>query len=141
MTVVITDLIDDDHLSHYWYGGHCAKIKHKGYTAHIEALGDVCVEYAPHGKYLTHLKDKSNSGMFYHEIGYYLHNDKDLYAALKNGDLRIDNNNWWECFITDKDGNEYDLMWCLDSDYLTDAIEEVKEQLDDMIKYIEEELK
>lgn len=138
MVVMITDLIDDDHLSHYWYGGQCAKIKHKGYTASIEAIGDVYAEYAPNGKYRHHVKDKSNSGVFYHEMSDYLRNDKALYAAIKNGDLLIDNNNWWECYIVDKDGNEYDLMWCLDADYLTDAIEEVKEQLDDMIKYIEE---
>lgn len=139
MKVTITDFIDNNHRSHFWYGGQCAKIEHNGYTASIEAVGDVYAEYVPNGEYKTHIKDKRNAGIFYHEMRSYIENDEELYAAIKNGDLIIDYNNWWECIMIDKDGNEYDLMWCLDSDYLTDAIEEVKRGLDDTIKYIEEE--
>ena len=39
---IIMNIIDHDHQCHYWYGGEVATIKHhKGYTFHIEALGDV----------------------------------------------------------------------------------------------------
>ena len=139
MILTITDIIDDKHLSHYWYGGQCAKIEHNGYVASIEAIGDVYAEYAPNGEYKTHVKDKNNAGIFYNEMSYYLKDDKDLYAAIENGDLIIDHNNWWECFIIDPQGNFHDLMWCLDADFLGEAIEEVKEGFDDMIKYIEED--
>lgn len=140
MIVTITDIIDDKHLSHYWYGGQCAMIEHNGYAASIEAIGDVYAEYAPNGKYETHVKDKNNAGVFYNEMSSYLKDDADLYAAIQNGDLIIDHNNWWECFITDPQGNFHDLMWCLDAISLGDAIEEVGAGLEDMIKYIEEEL-
>ena len=72
-------------------------------------------------------------------MNYYLKNDKDLYKAIENGDLIIDDNNWWECFIVDRQGNFHDLMWALDADTITEAIEEVKAGFDEMIKYIEEE--
>ena len=139
MNVSISDFIDNDRQSHYWYGGECARIKHNGYTAIIEANGDIYAEYAPNGEYVTCVKDKSNSGSFYNEMNYYLKNDKDLYKANENGDLIIDDNNWWECFIVDRQGNFYDLMWALDADTITEAIEEVKAGFDEMIKYIEEE--
>ena len=139
MQVKITDLIDNDHRSHYWYGGECARIEHNGYTAIIEAIGDVYVEYAPNGEYKTHIKDKNNAGVFYNEMHYYLKNDDELYAAIDNGDLIFDHNNWWECSIIDPQGNWHDLMWDLYASYLDEAIEEVKSGLDEMIKYIEEE--
>ena len=139
MNVSISDFIDNDHQSHYWYGGEGARIEHNGYTAIIEANGDIYAEYAPNGEYVTRVKDKSNSGSFYNEMNYYLKNDKDLYEAIENGDLIIDNNNWWECFIVDRQGNFHDLMWALDADTITEAIEEVKAGFDEMIKYIEEE--
>lgn len=139
MVVTIQDFIDNDHRSHYWYGDRCATIEHNGYIASIEAIGDIYVEYAPNGEYKFHVKDKNNAGWFYDEMHNVIKNDKELYEALNNGDLIVSNNNWWECFIYDKDGNFYDLMWALDADYLDEAIKEVIEGLEEMIKYIEEE--
>lgn len=139
MKTIITDLIDNDHRSHYWYGGQCAKIEHNGYIASIEAIGDVYVEYYENGEYETRVKDKSNGGWFWHEISCYIKNDEELYKAIQNEDLIFDYNNWWECFIIDPQGNFYDLMWALDSDYLDDAIKEVEENLEDIIKQIEED--
>lgn len=139
MNVSISDFIDNDHQSHYWYGGECARIEHNGYVAIIEANGDIYAEYAPNGEYKTHIKDKNNAGEFYNEMHYYFKNDDELYAAIDNGDLTFDYNNWWECFIIDPQGNWHDLMWDLDASCLDEAIEEVKSGLDEMIKYIEEE--
>ena len=138
MRVAITNFIDNDHRSHYWYGGQCVRIDHKGYTAVIEAIGDIYVEYAPNGRYQTHFKDKNNSGRFYDEMHYYIKNDNELYTAITNGELVFDHNNWWECSILDPQGNWHDLMWCLDADYLDDAIKEVKDGLDEMIQYIQD---
>ena len=139
MKTIITDFIDNDHRSHYWYGGQCAKIEHNGYIASIEAIGDVYVEYAPNGEYICRVKDKNNVGWFYNEMRNYIKDDKELYEAINNDDLIIDYNNWWECFIIDPQGNFHDLMWALDSDYLDDAIKEVEENLEDIIKQIEED--
>ena len=136
MKVAITDFIDNDHRSHYWYGGECARIEYKGYVALIKAIGDVYAEYAPNGEYETHVKDKNNNGCFYSIMGYYFKNDNELYEALNNGDLIVDNNNWWECFIVDPQGNWHDLMWALDADYIDEAIEEVSANLDDVINDI-----
>ena len=138
MKTTITHLIDQDHRSHYWYGGECAKIEYNGYTATIEAIGDVYAEYAPNGEYKYRVKDKNNAGWFYNEMCNDIKSDKELYEAIEIGDLVFDYNNWWECFIYDKDGNFHDLMWVLDADYLDEAIEEAKAGLDEMIKYIEE---
>ena len=140
MKVTITDFINKNHRSHYWYGGECARIEHNGYTALIEAVGDVYAEYYENGEYQTRVKDKNNGGWFYHEMNCYIKNDEDLYKAINNGDLIIDYNNWWECFIVDPQGNWHDLMWALDADYLDEAIEEVKANLDDVIQdYFENE--
>ena len=137
MKVTIKDFVDDKHQSHYWHGGECANIKHNGYTATIEAIGDIYVEYYENGEYIMRYKDKANTGQFYNEFSRYIKNDAELYKAIDDGNLKFDYNNWWECFIVDKNGNFHDLMWCLDADYLNDAIEEVKEGLDEMIAYIE----
>lgn len=139
MDVKIIDLIDDDHQSHYWYGGKCAEIKYKGYTFSIEATGDVYWDYTKDGDTSETFKDKSNSGRFYGEMGYYFKNDNELYKAIEDGELIFDYNNWWECFVYDKQGNFHDLMWDLDAWSLKEAIDEVKDRLDEMIGYIEEE--
>ena len=135
--VKIMDLIDNDHKSHYWYGGQCAWIKYKGYTFSIEAIGDVYWYRQKDGDISDVYKDKNNAGRFYGEMSYLYKNDDELYEAIDKGELVFDYNNWWECFVYGPDGEFHDLMWDLDASYLDDAIEEVKEQLDDMIKYIE----
>ena len=136
--VTITDLIDEEHKSHYWYGGQCAKIEYKGYTFSIEAIGDVYCDYYVEGILTEYIKDKNNAGIFYNEMCHHLKNDNELYDSIDKDELIFDYHNWWECFVIDTKGNFHDLMWDLDADYLDEAIEEVKEQLDEMIKYIEE---
>ena len=137
--VKITDFIDEQHQAHYWYGGQCAVIKYKGYTFSIEAIGDVYWYTNKNGEVSECWKDKNNSGRFYSEMYDEYTNDTELYDAIESGELVFDHNNWWECFIYDKDGEFHDLMWDLDSIRLDDAIDEVKTRLDEMIKYVEEE--
>ena len=138
MKVTIKDRIDNEHRSHYWYGGQCATIEHNGYIASIEANGDIYADYYENGEYVKRYKDKCNTGQFYNEFCCDIKNDVELYKAIDEGNLRFDFNNWWECFITDPQGNFHDLMWVLDADYLDDAIREVKFNLEEMIKWIEE---
>ena len=137
--VKIVDYVDDQHQAHYWYGGQCAVIQYKGYTFSIEAVGDVYWNYIEDGEWSECFKDKNNAGRFYGEMSWRYKNDDELYDAIESGKLVFNYNNWWECFVYDKDGEFHDLMWDLDSIRLDDAIEEVKQQLDEMIKYVEEE--
>lgn len=152
MEVRITDCIDNNHQFHYWYGGDCAKIKHKGYTAYITACGDIDVDYLSGEEedgevtenrsrhVIASFKDKQNGGRFYDELHNCLKNDDELKKAIENGSLILNEGNWWECYIVGPDGMYIDLAWALDSDYLKDAIEEVKDHLDEMVEYIEKEL-
>lgn len=137
--VKITQYIDDDHKSHYWYGGQCAIIYHKGYKFLIEANGDVCCEYIKDGEVEEFFKDKSNSGRFYKEMRHCFKNDDELYQAINNNELMFDANNWWECFVIDPNGEFHDLMLDLDASYLDEAVAEVKEQLDNIITWIPED--
>ena len=137
--VEVLDKIDDKHLAHYWYGGLCATIKYKGWTFSIHAIGDICCEYNK-GSISEWFKDKSNSGRFYSEMSFYLKDDQALYDAIDNNELVFDANNWWECFVTDPAGDDYDIMWSLDSIRLDDAIEEVKCSMDNVIKQIMEDM-
>ena len=137
--VIIKNFIDEQHKSHYWYGGQCAVIKYKGYTFSIEAIGDVYWYTNKDGDISDCYKDKNNSGRFYGEMSYCYKNDNELYDAIDKGELVFDYNNWWECYVYDKDGNFHDLMWDLDASYLDEAIEEAKNQLDAMIAYIEDD--
>ena len=139
MKVEISDFIDGNHRSHYWYGGECARIMFKGYTAEIRANGDVYAEYIIDGETKAYVKDKNNAGFFYNEMKQYLKDDAALYRAINEGSLLIDNNNWWEAFIIDPEGKFHDLMWDLDSSFIDEAVEEVKTSFDEMIKYIEDE--
>lgn len=139
MKTEITDFIDANHRSHYWYGGECARIEYKGYTAVIEANGDVRAEYAPNGQYKADVKDKNRSGAFYNELGCFLANDEELYKAIGNGDLKFDDNNWWEVFLIDPQGNWHDLEYVLDSSYLDEAVDEVKSLFNALIQYVEKE--
>lgn len=137
--VTITDLIDNEHKSHFWYGGQCAKIEYKGYVFSIEAIGDV-YWYCQQDEYTSdYYKDKNNSGRFYNEMCNIFKNDDELYAAIDNDELIFDYNNWWECFVYGPDGEFHDLTWDLDASYLDEAIEEVKEYLESVIADIEEE--
>ncbi|MEE1282435.1 MAG: hypothetical protein UHK60_09330 [Acutalibacteraceae bacterium] len=138
MKISITDVIDNDHQSHYWYGGECARIEYKGYTALIEAIGDVYAEYVLNNETEVYVKDKNNAGVFYSEMRGYLKNDTELYKAIENEELIFENNNWWEAFIIDPKGIHHDLMWALDASYLNEAVEEVRKGFEEMIKYIEE---
>ena len=128
-----------------WYGGNMADVKYKGYTFHIEAIGDIyaCLNTVKDGRNVCYVRDKCNNGNFGAEMVSYLRSDKTLYKAL-NGehrlyDLSLGANNWWECLVTDPNDQFHDLMWCLNEDNLFLTFNEVLGSLDETIKYIEED--
>lgn len=140
MEVKILKNIDANHQLHYWYGGNCVEIKHKGYTAYIAAVGDVYAYlYDDSQEELASVIDKNNGGDFLTEMSKYINNDEELLSLIKNEQLIFLFKNWWECCVVCKNGKFHDLMWNLESDYLCDAIEEVKEELDEQILYIEQQ--
>lgn len=140
MKIEIYNLIDSQHQLHYWYGGDCASIKHKGYEFILSANGDVNTTLLDKkNNEIAYVKDKNNAGSFYWEMREHIKNDKELIKYIRDGSLVLDNNNWWEVFVYDNSGNFHDIMCCLDSDYLLDAITEICDSVDEIIKYIETE--
>jgi len=138
-----TDQISLRRLSSLWYGGNVAEVKYKGYIFHIDAIGDVYADlYHVHDdRHLCYVKDKNNNGNFGSEMLSYFRSDKTLYEALGEAPhkyhLKMQDNNWWECFVTDPQEDFHDLMWALDDDNLFDAIGNVLKSMDEMIDYIE----
>ena len=68
MNINISQFIDGDHLSHFWYGGECVTIEYNGCKAIISALGDIAFEYKD-----EYFKDKNNKWELYSEL-----NDSDM---------------------------------------------------------------
>lgn len=135
---ITMNIIDQHHQRHYWYGGEVATIKYyKGYTFHIEAIGDVrCWLMEEDNHELAYVKDKGNNGAFYGEMRNYIKDDAELIKYIRSGRLVVDNNNWWECSMTDIHG-WHDLGWVLDADLITEAIDEVLDALDAVISDFE----
>jgi hypothetical protein len=140
METTFIQKIQENKASHYWYGGKVANIKHKGFTFSIEAVGDVVgILFDENNIEIAYIKDKSNGGWFDNEMSHYIKDDEMLYDLLDRNKLVFDYNNWWECFVIDDKGNFHDLMWVLDSINIFDAIEEVKNSIDNVIKDIKGE--
>lgn len=127
-----------------WYGGDMVEVKYKGYSFHIEAIGDVYADLytAPDNRQLCYVKDKNNNGNFSSEMLSYFRSDRALTAVLSGESHRyrldMQHNNWWECFVTDPKGVYHDLMWNLDEDNLFHAIAEVLCGADEVISDMEE---
>lgn len=141
----VCDLIEEKRQYHYWYGGQVAKVQYKDAIFSIEASGDVNFKLIrkEDDSQLFYVKDKENRGSLYHELCHYIKDDEEFQKLLDNEHpdyyAEIDNNNWWECFVT-IGGVFYDLMWCLDADTIEEAIGEVYTSLDEMYDYIQTEL-
>jgi len=85
---------------------------------------------------IAYIKDKNNGGWFDNEMSRYITNDDMLLDLVNRNKLVFDYNNWWECFVIDDKGKFHDLLWSLDSINIFDAIEEVKNSIDNVIKDI-----
>lgn len=143
LKIEFNDKISLKRMSSYWYGGNVADVIYKGYTFHVETAGDVRVcLFSKNGGEIHYVKDTNNAGVFKHEMFPYFRSDKVLNQAAGNEhskyELTVSNNNYWECFVTDPQGNFHDLMWVLDAGNVFEAVEETLENLSGIIKYIEE---
>jgi len=122
-----------------WYGGCVATISYRGWKFELFACGDVYADLYDRqdGVLLFYVKDKNNAGLFAEELMPYMESDKALCAARRGSHTRytlsMDHNNWWEGFAYDPAGQFHDLMWCLDSVSLFDAIVEILGEMDAVI--------
>jgi len=126
-------------LDSLWYGGGMVNIRYKNHIFHIEAIGDVraWLNSKSDDSTLVYIKDKSNNGNFASEMFSYFRSDNSLNKITSDKHpayyLEFDNNNWWECFVTDPQNEFHDLMWCLNDNGLFDGISEVLTNLDETI--------
>lgn len=139
---ILQDKIDDEHQDSLWYGGRIAEIKYKGYTFIVGAYGDVIATLWGRNNdgsdyELAYVKDKNNAGRFYEEMSPYIKSDVDLGRKEAEGNLLLDNNNWFEVLIDGPDGEQYDLGWVCDDFTYDSAIQEVLDNMDDVIREIE----
>lgn len=137
-----------------WYGGEVITLHKEGFKFHIDANGDVrgwlwrCKE-GESPTQVFYIKDKHRGGDFGKEMSTYIDNDKELYklcdtdGELKKGaytyTLELDNNNWWEVFVTTPDGKWHDLMYALESGEIKDAVIEMLDCIPELKKYLEQE--
>ena len=97
--ICFNDSISLRRLDCLWYGGNVTDVKYKGYTFHIEAIGDVyAVLYTVRDeKQLCYVKDKNNGGYFSSEMLLYFRSDKVLHNSLgddpKKYRLELEHNN------------------------------------------------
>lgn len=136
----VDDFIDVNHLYHYWYGGDVAEIQYKGYTFTVSAIGDVIASLTDeNGEEIARVKDKGNNGVFYKEMCSFIDSDEQLTLFIGQERILIDYNNWWECFVTLPSGKFVDLMWALEGYKIDEAVEEVLDEMDQVIKDLDDE--
>lgn len=141
ITVEVVDDILERCYDSLWYGGEVARIQYKGWVFDMHALGDVYATLyrgSDRESPLLFVKDKRNAGLFGEMVHRYIKSDDRLRDSLSLLDdqfqIVLENNNWWECFPIDPDGNFHDMMWALDSDNFFDAIAEITASMDSVIK-------
>ena len=125
VTINISDIIDKDHLNCVWYGGEVGTIKTSdGYTITIGAYGDIYLYGVIDGEEI-YVKDKSNGGYVYNEIGYKV-NDNQLHKLLtsysEQNYLIYGDNNWFEVNVISPKGDFIDLG-CTDNVLYDDLLD------------------
>lgn len=142
VSVVFNYKIRAHQYSSLWYGGEVAVISCRQHKFLLSATGDVyanLVDKADGNRSLFYLKDKNNGGFLADELIPYIKTDTELHAVIcgthKRYLLKLDYNNWWECFLIDPEGNFHDLMMALDSDGVFDAVAEILAEIDEIIEY------
>lgn len=126
-----------------WFGGDVASITYKGYTFYISAIGDVILSLLSKtgSDEVARVKDKSNGGIFANEMAGYIENDAMIERLFKETDpnyyFNVDDSNWYELTIEDKDGHIHSDYDTLDAELIFDAIAEVADIMQDMIDDLE----
>lgn len=99
--------IDDEHADCIWYGGTVLHLSSNDLDIFLNAYGDVDAELElPDGDY-AYMRDKNNAGAFYDEMSPYIKNDEDYIEKLQNNSLILNNNNWLELTVWDKNKKEW----------------------------------
>lgn len=123
-----------------WYGGDMVSIAYRGYRFIVSAVGDVIATLTRKSDNveLCDIRDKGNAGRFGQEITSYIKIDAELKQLLADNhpqyQLDLTDNNWWECFCYDPQGQFHDLMLALDSDGIIDAVVETAVAMDSIIE-------
>ena len=139
--------IEEGREYHYWYGGRVAEIKYKGFRFVLGAYGDVYASlYRQNdGAELERVKDKRNGGYFYSAMARYIKNDEELEDALigshTNYELAVDYNNWWEFYVVCPNGETWDNGDICESDYYSQALNEMIDGMDSFVEEYEEYIK
>lgn len=135
---------DLEHDNVFWYGGEVASIKTSNGEYKIVARGQVRCNLVAKENYIDEegneikkgdiiasIIDKNQEGLFKNEMIPFIKNDCELNTILqckhRKYELNIGNNNWFDLEFYNSNGElEYD-DYLLESDTLTDAIQETKE--------------
>ena len=152
LKVKYLESIESDKKSHCWYGGDIVEIDYNDdIKILISANGDVIGHiFNKEGEAVERFKDKRNGGRFYTVASNYFKNDEELYRAtfyhepdkdeIKDLELeyyvQFETNNWWEVFPI-VNGELVDIMMCLDSCYIDDAIKETLQNIDCIIESLD----
>jgi len=138
LVLTIVDEPTENKELHYWYGGQVATVSKGNNRILVEANGDVRCWYRDNDTEI-YVKDKNNGANFYHELNDVIESDEALCQCLNNFNeekfpqLEVDNNNWWELFV-EVDGQWFDIMYNLDVDTYSEAVEYAIEHFDEVIK-------
>ncbi len=133
---LFVNIEDTKHLSSLWYGGNVAEITYKNHSFVISANGDVIGGlYDSNDNEIEYVKDKGNHGIFCEKFYSLIKSDKQLYELESKFLLRLDYNNWWECFLYLPDGSFVDMMMDLEYDRIDEAIIAVADSLDEIIEH------
>lgn len=145
--------IEENKKFHHWYGGDVVEIIYNDEIKFvISAIGDIIGRIYENGELVSCFKDKHNNGSFHDTAFEYINNDDELELAAnydyideeylkENKDkeyiINFISSNWWEVFPV-INGEYLDIMHCLDSYSLDDAIDEVINNIDILLNYIYE---
>ena len=113
--------IDDDHLDCVWYGGYIGGFRYEGYVVSVAVMGEVRVSGEHNGIAVDYV-DKNNDGAMSYNSDASLRtafeSDKELFEAVKRGDIEFENYNWIEVFVKDPSGKPLDSFVCDDCNVL-----------------------
>lgn len=135
----VLNFIDENHLCSLWYGAGVATVNYKGHKFYLEANGDIRFDlYDENNEWIDGFVDKRNGGSLYGWNNDLLPNDEALSQLIEKNRIIFQNNNWFEIVVADSEGNVYDLMDVRDENELDEAIISMIEDMDKIIKYIED---
>ena len=99
-----------------WYGGTIATITYNGTVIDIVANGDVRCTLNRNGDVAAEVKDTGNNGTFLGVMSQFIENDEKLDYVIFSGELAIEDNNWFEAFISPEGSSVCERSVVIDDD-------------------------